>query len=241
VTKYQELYQLAKEDFSAEVDRLSRIEAKATALLSVLTLLIGVYGLMAEWALKRVLPPTAWFEWVILVLSGHIVLTLAISWVYVFRVLTVDHRPILSVNKSVIDFYDKNPLVNIYYAMAKRISQGAEQNRVLLRKKAKRLTKGYYGLITSGILVVIMTVMSGSYAWRNPETDEGYQSLEAIVQIPKSSETGGSQMSGNDEKENGNKPSENTQEPDRDLEAPELQYVQESYDPPTEKKKDKDE
>ncbi len=241
MTKYQELYQLAKEDFSAEVERLSRIEAKATALLSVLTLLIGVYGLMAEWALKRVLPPTVCLEWVILVLSGFIVLSLAISWVYVFRVLTVDHRPTLSVNKAVIDFYDKNALVNIYYAMAKRISQGAEENRELLRKKAKRLTKGYFGLITSGVLVVIMTVTSGSYAWNNTESNEGTQTLEVIVQIAKNREIGADEMSGNDEIENGNNPSENTQEPDRDLEAPELQYVQESYDPPTEKKNDKDE
>jgi len=238
MTKYQELYQLAKEDFAAEVERLSRIEAKATAWLSVLTLLIGVYGLMAGWTLKRVLPPANGIEWVILVLSGLIVLSFAVSWIYVFRVLTVDHRPALAVNTAVIDFYDQNALVSIYYAMAKRISQGSEENRNLLSQKAMRLTKGYYGLITSGILVVIMAIASVSYAWKNPENNEANQILEAIVQIANSKSLGEDQMSENDRKENGHEPSENTQEPDRDLEAPNLQYVEESYTPPARKKKD---
>lgn len=233
--KYEELYQLAKEDFASEVDRLTRVEGKATALLSVLTLLIGIYGLITEWALTNVLPPEVWQEWVIVILAGMIVLGLSVSWVYVFRVLTVDHRPILSVNESVIDFYDKNTLINIYYAMARRISQGAEQNRELLKKKAKRLTMGYYGLIISGLLVVLLGVVSGSYAWN---TSEKFEAPVEVMQNEKSGENG---MSDNDQENNENQPTENTQEPDRDIEAPELQYVQESYDPPTEKKKDKGE
>lgn len=233
--KYEELYQLAKEDFSAEVDRLSRIEAKATALLSVLTLLIGVYGLLTEWALTKILPPEIWQEWIIIILSGLIILGLATSWVYVFRVLTVDHRPTLSVNYAVIDFFDKNDLVNIYFAMAKRISQGSGENRSLLQKKAKRLTKGYYGLIVSGLLVVTLSVTSGFYAWNTSEKKV------AVIELTKRITTGESNMPGEDRKDDEAQPSENNQEPDRSIEAPEMQYVQESYDPPIEKKKDKGE
>lgn len=233
--KYEELYQLAKEDFAAEVDRLTRVEGKATALLSVLTLLIGIYGLLTEWALTNVLPPEVWQEWAIVILAGMIVLGLAISWVYVFRVLTVDHRPILSVSESVIEFYDKNTLVNIYYAMARRISQGAEKNRELLKKKAKRLTMGYYGLIISGLLVVFLGVVSGSYAWSTSER------LEASTEVMQNETNGENFMPDNDQYNSENQSTENTQEPDRNIEAPELQYVQESYDPPTEKKKDKGE
>lgn len=233
--KYEELYQLAKEDFSAEVDRLSRIEAKATALLSVLTLLIGVYGLLTEWVLTEVLPPEVWQEWAIVILSGLIILGLAISWVYVFRVLTVDHRPTLSVNNAVIDFYDKNKLVDVYFAMSKRISQLSDENRVLLRKKAKRLTKGYYGLIASGLLVVFLSVTSGIYAW------SASGSKVAVIDSKENSTTGESDMSGEGKKDNEDQSSENDQEPDRSIEAPEMLYVQESYDPPIEKKKDKGE
>ena len=233
--KYEELYQLAKEDFAAEVERLTRVEGKATALLSVLTLLIGIYGLLTEWALTNVLPPEVWQEWAIVILAGMIVLGSATSWVYVFRVLTVDHRPILSVDKSVISFYDENALVDIYYAMAKRISQGAGKNRVLLKKKAQRLTMGYYSLVISGLLIVLLVMVSGSYAWSTSEKSE--TSIE-IMQKEANGENG---MSGNDQNNNEGQPTESTQEPNRDIEAPELQYVQESYDPPTEKKKDKEE
>lgn len=179
MTKYEKLYELAKEDFDAETQRLGRIESKATRLLSVLTLLIGVHGLLAEWAFDRVLPPNSLTEWSIVALIALVVAGLVTSWVFVFRVLTVDHRPAIAVTDEVADFYDQNRLVDIYYVMSRRIGDAAAENCDLGQKKARRLTNGYLSLMATGVLLLVLLGASAYYKWDTfgniPATDSEHE------------------------------------------------------------------
>lgn len=179
MNKYEKLYELAKEDFSAEVDRLSRIEAKATTLLSVLTILIGLHGVLAEWTIGRIVPPQSLFQWMLVILTGLVVVGLVATWIFVFRVLTVDHRPAIAVNSSIIKFYHDNRLVDVYYGMSRRISEKAEENRCLARAKARRLTNGYISLMVTGVLILVLLVAGGAYKW-NSVSGEGQVQTQEI-------------------------------------------------------------
>ncbi len=232
--KYEELYQIAKEDFASEIERLSRIEKKATALLSAVTLLVGVYGLVAKWALSQVLPPQDAFATAVLSVSLLAFIGLIFSWVFLFRVLTVDKRAAVAVDGPVVDFYDSNALVDIYYAMSKRIAEGDAHNRTLGGVKTKRLTLGYVSLMITGVFLVVFSLSSAGYAWYANHADDKQQIAETKKE---------QKMTGN--KETDNKPGEGqngdtAQEPNRDVVAPELQYVQESYDPDKDKSNPKE-
>ncbi len=170
-TKYEELYKLAKEDFSAEVERLTRVESKAFGLLSVLTLLVGLYGLVVEWLGSKVIPPTACLEWIIILLAIAVLIGLVVSWIFVFRVLTIDRRATISVNEVMCKFYVDNSLIDIYFAMARRISEGAAHNRSIVQTKVHRLTIGYWSIIVTGTFIVLLTVCMGAHTWLN-ESDK---------------------------------------------------------------------
>lgn len=169
--KYETLYLLAKEAFASEIDRLARVERKASNLLSVLTLLIGLYLTAIQWIGAKVIPPSGCLDWAIIVISVAALAALVISWAFVFRVFTIDKRRTIVVNDDVCRFFDDTSTTNVYFAMARRFSGGIDENAAVVKRKVGRLTCGYWAIMLAGILIVVLAVMVGGHAWLSATKD----------------------------------------------------------------------
>ena len=158
---YQLLYDLAKEEFQGEVERLSRVEGKAFGLLSTLTILIGIYGVALGWLVRRFHVVDGWGDWLIIFFAVVVLASLASSWFYLFRAVTVDKRAFIAVDDALIEFYEENSLVTVNYYMTGQFRNAAEKNRSVTREKVKKLTRGYWAIILSGIFTFALLVSVG--------------------------------------------------------------------------------
>lgn len=163
--KYETLYLLAKEAFAAEVERLARVERKASNLLSVLTLLIGFYLIAVQWVGGKVMPPSSCMDWAIIITTIVALASLIFSWACVFRVFTIDKRKAIAVNDEVCKFFEDNSDINVYFAMSRRFSDGVEHNAAIVKRKVGRLTCGYRSIIVTGVIVVLLGAMVGAHSW----------------------------------------------------------------------------
>lgn len=124
--KYKELYTLAKEAFAEELARLARIDDKAAKYLSVITVILGIYGFFTKYAIEKCIPLKGFFD---LLLVGIIVLllvSLVITWYNIFRVLKIDSYAKIPVD---LDFFRKNDLTSIYFSLAKGMKENMQKNR----------------------------------------------------------------------------------------------------------------
>ncbi|WP_159660565.1 hypothetical protein [Alcanivorax xiamenensis] len=163
--KYHALYELAKEAFFEEINRLARIERKASVMISVLTIFIGAYISALQWIASKTTPPESCLEWLIIVVSAVLFGSLVFSWVLVLRVFTIDRRRVIPANNGLIEFYKQNSFVTINYGMANKFCEVTRENRGISDKKVKRLIFGMRFVLASGTIFVALGVLIAAQIW----------------------------------------------------------------------------
>lgn len=64
-----------------------------------------------------------------------------------------------------IEFFDENELIDIYYAMANGIKRTCEQNRKTNDKKVSRISRAYISLIVTVTMFLGVVVMFAVDKW----------------------------------------------------------------------------
>lgn len=163
--KYKELYDLSREAAAQAEARFDAIETKASVYLSVLTVLVGTAGFFAKWAADQLLPPSGTLNWVLVVLAAAPVLAVAIAWLFVLRALRVHRIRVLPLSPGIIDFFDRNRLIDIYYALARDFVEVWETNTGVNERKVRQLTIAYRMIILSSIFLLSFGSCYSIHAW----------------------------------------------------------------------------
>lgn len=165
---YKELYTLAKEVFASEIDRLYRVEQKASQYLSVLTLLLGASGFFMKWSFENFIPPRNWYDWGLLCLALATIASLLVAWFAIFSSLKVHQISIIPLNSVWVDFFAKNKLIDIYYYLSVTITEGRERNRKVLNRKNRWMNLGYNAMRLAVVCLAIFGIVFAAYKWYLP-------------------------------------------------------------------------
>jgi len=143
--KYKELYNLAFETYKEQHKRYDILFDKATKYFTVITLLIGLYGYLGKAVLNNLMenPYRGYNEWATIFLGFCSLALLIASWSYLFRVLRLEVLFVIPLNEEVLNFYNNNTLIDIYYTMTKGFKENIEKNDVIINYKSNLLTHAY--------------------------------------------------------------------------------------------------
>lgn len=166
VARYKELYDLSREVFGEELGRSARIDEKASKYLSVVTLLLGIYGSFGERILSSNIPPKSFLDILTLFLSVCAVGSLIYSWLILFKILRVHEFKKIPVP---IEFFENNSLPDIYLGMAQGIKENLEINRSQGDRKARLLWRGYIVIIGVGACLLSLSGVVIADRWNKVE------------------------------------------------------------------------
>jgi len=224
--KYKELYNLSKEVLYEEQNRFNRINEKASKYLTVLTFMVGVYGFFLNLIVNDFIPPKSISEWIIVVLGFLIFSCVIISWFLIFGVLKIQEIKKIPLNSEMINFFDSNNLLDIYYALARGNKDALKTNRDTTDRKSTLLSNGYRMIIVTTSLLVLFTLVFGYHKWNDP----------------KNNKSNGRSFIMPNEKDDNCKSEEtknlSTDKPNRNIKAPLYDNIAEGYDASKIKKED---
>lgn len=146
-TKYRALFELSKELLFREHEHFTRLEQKASALLSIFTLLIPAAAFFAKWSVDNVVPPGDVFDWLLLAIALSLLASAAGTWgrlLYVFKLAEYSRIPL---DQRMLDFFDRHDEIDVYYALACGIAAAYADNRAVTERKAEQLTGAYRAIL----------------------------------------------------------------------------------------------
>jgi hypothetical protein len=162
LTKYQELYALAKDAFAQELARSASIEQKATVYISILTFLLGIFGFFSRQVLAAILPPQDVLSWVLAVTLAAFLLLVICTWFLLFRILRLYRYSKIPIP---IEFFHENKLATVYYGMAKGIRENLNINREHGDRKGRLLDRAYDLMRLMVIILVSLCILFGVHSW----------------------------------------------------------------------------
>jgi len=162
LTKYRELYALAKDVFAQEIARSASIEQKASIYLSIHTFILGIFGFFSRQVLSTVLPPRDCLSW-LLIIGLTVFLGLIIStWFILFQILRLYRYANLPIP---LEFFHKNTLATVYYGMAKGMRDNLQINRKHGDVKGRMLDRAYDLMRIMVILLLLLCMLFGAHSW----------------------------------------------------------------------------
>jgi hypothetical protein len=165
MSKYEQLYHLAKDLVEQTEARFDTIDAKAANYLSVLTLLIGAAAFFLKWVTDTLIPPAGVLQWTLSVVALGVGSCVVAAWLTVFRVLRSHRLRMPALNDEMIQFFDANEEVDIYYALVRRYEQAWAQNEMVNDTKPRDLARGYRLIILTVVLLTAFAALYTAYVW----------------------------------------------------------------------------
>jgi hypothetical protein len=163
--KYAELYQLTKESLAQAEDRFNAIDGKASSYLSLLTLLVATAGFFVKWVVDRFVPPAGILELAMVLLALATTGTVVMSWYRAFQVLRVHRTRGIVLSDETIQFFDKNRLIDIHYALAKENTVTWRANRSVNDAKAAALASAYRWTTATVALLLVFSSLYLALRW----------------------------------------------------------------------------
>jgi hypothetical protein len=166
--KYKELYNLSKEVLKEEKDRFNWIDEKASRYFPVLTVMAGASGFFGKWMIDNLIPPQTALGWFLIMSGVLLFLSVFASWFLILSVLRM--RPVekIPLNPEMIQFFDKNEMLDIYYALTRGNMNALENNRKTTERKSKMLHLGYSATMASGLLLILFLSLFVIHTWNKP-------------------------------------------------------------------------
>jgi len=218
--KYKELYNLSKEVLREEQDRFNRIDEKASRYFPVLTLSAGASGFFGKWMIDNLIPPGTVLGWFLVATGALLFFSIFVSWSLIFSVFRMHQVEKIPLNSEMIEFFDDNRLLDIYYALSRGNKTALENNRKTTDRKSRMLYLGYKAIIVSGFLLLMFLSLFLVHTW-NSKPGTVKKAERSLIMSAKENEHPTSQ---NIEKPSAEKPNPNVVPPTYDL-------VTEGYDP----------
>jgi hypothetical protein len=166
--KYEELYNLSKEVLKEEEARFNRIDEKASKYFPVLTLMAGASGFFGKWMIDNLIPPETTLGWFLVTTGVLLFLSVFVSWSLIFSVFRMHQVEKIPLNSEMIEFFNNNELLDIYYALTRGNKSALENNRKTTDRKSKILSHGYRAMIISGLLLILFLSLFVIHRWNKP-------------------------------------------------------------------------
>jgi len=170
--KYKELYNYSTDILLKELERFNRADEKASKYSTTFVFLLGIVAYFDKWIFDRLqwpdfpieLPPD------LLLFSAAVVglFALILSVVGFFlSIQAIKLRPVVSrpLNKDMLDFFENQPLLNIYYGLARENSNAYEKNKEATDQKYTVLKRSYFLMKLVFALIAVLVLMYCLLSW----------------------------------------------------------------------------
>jgi len=159
--KYKELYQYSTDVLLKEHERFNRADEKASKYATMFIFLIGTVAYYDKWIFDRLHWPQNCLVLLLdfpLVVLGILTLVLAFAGlIFAHHAMTV--RPVVSrpLNQEILDFFESETRVTIYYGLARENSNAYAENKKATDAKYAILKSSYYVMISVFVLLIILS------------------------------------------------------------------------------------
>lgn len=147
--KYRELYLLSEKSTLNEIDRIRRVEEKASKLISLSGILITLAALAGKFVFDSLVPPKGLSEYCCLAAYSFFAGCLVYAFINLILSFKAADIHITQVDQEMISFFDDNSHLNILYALARNNAEATALNRAEYSKKFKRLKCSYWAIFFS--------------------------------------------------------------------------------------------
>lgn len=169
IEKYRELYSYSTDILLKELDRFNRADEKASKYATMFFFLIGLAAYFGKWIVDRI----KWPGFPLSLPSGLPLLLIGLGTLIVSAVgLFLAHhaiklRPVVSrpLNQEMLDFFERETRITIYYRLAQENSKAYEQNRRATDMKYTILKWLYYLMIVVFVFLAGLTALYCWYSW----------------------------------------------------------------------------
>jgi hypothetical protein len=164
--KYRELYTYSTDILLKEHERFNRADEKAAKYSTTFIFLLGIVAYFDKWFFDRFQWPDSLVKlssnWLLFVADAVGLLALILSIIGFFLTIhAIKLRPVVSrpLDQSVLDFFENQPLLNIYYGLARENSNAYEINKKATDEKYTTLTRSYFLMKLVFALLVALTLI----------------------------------------------------------------------------------
>ncbi|MFH1283795.1 MAG: hypothetical protein ABII27_09060 [bacterium] len=171
LAKYKELFEFSKYVYNEEIERFRKLDEKASRYFSVYSILIGMFGLLTKLIIGNH-NPVKLLDWASLVFFMISAIFLILSWWYAFKVLKVHELEKIAISDDMIIFYDSNNLIDIHYALSKRMKEAYQKNNKNNNDKSHLLYKNYCNIKLFFLFLVIAFIFIGLNVYNNNKIKE---------------------------------------------------------------------
>jgi hypothetical protein len=161
--KYKELYQYSTDVLLKEHERFNRADEKASKYATMFFFLIGAVAYYDKWIFDRLHWP---HNCLIVLLDFPLIALGLLALVLAFAGLIIAHhamtvRPVVSrpLNQEVLDFFENETRITIYYGLARENSNAYAKNRNATDAKYALLKRSYYIMISVFALLTILSLI----------------------------------------------------------------------------------
>jgi len=211
--KYKELYDLSIKVLEEEQQRANRLDEKASRYFSVISFLIGIYGILGSRVITDCIPYKGWMDIILIIFGFVILLGLIIAWFLCFAVFRQHVVVKIPLNEEMIKFFNENELIDIHYTLSKANKDALKENREITDNKSSLLARTYKVLSVIFILMVLMIFIFSMNVWSKKNFKSGGVTMAKENNSPK--------------------------KPKEDLKPPMYDRITEGYDPSKTKKIEK--
>jgi hypothetical protein len=170
--KYKELYTYSTDVLLKEQERFNRADEKASKYSTTFVFLLGIVAFFDKWVLDNLkwpdfplaLPSDMALS-MAAVVGLFALLTSAAGWFLTNHVIKL--RPIVSrpLNQEILDFFENQPLLNIYYGFARENSKAYVRNKEATDRKYAFLKWAYNLMKLVLALLAVLIVMYCLHSW----------------------------------------------------------------------------
>ena len=171
--KYKELYDLSIKVLEEEQQRANRLDEKASRYFSVISFLIGIYGILCSRIIIDCMPHKEWVDVTLIGLGFAILIGLIIAWFLCFAVFRQHVIVKIPLNEEMIEFFNDNKLLDIYYTLARANKDALKENRKISDNKSSLLAWTYRALSVVFIFMAVMIFLFGMDIWHKKNLKGG--------------------------------------------------------------------
>lgn len=161
--KYKELFDLSLKVLEEEQQRTNRLDEKASRYFSVLSFLIGIYGIFCSRIITDCIPFKGWVDISLIGLGFVNLAGLIVAWFLCFAIFRQHVIVKIPLNEGMIKFFNDNKLIDIHYTLSKANKDALMENRKIADIKSYLLTWTYK--ILSVVFMVLMMCLFGMNIW----------------------------------------------------------------------------
>ena len=221
IEKYKDLYLRSKEVLAEDLNRSYSIDTKASLFITVLTFLAGTYGFFFKNIFCNICQPANLIEWLLLINVTISFGLIVFAWFSILRILRQHCVLKVAFNDETIKFYDKNSLIDIYYATAKENKESIRKNRLVIDLKQSRLNFAYKLIMAIMVSFVSLALIYGCYTLLNCNKNHKLKKEVGIMAKEKDSTS----------KETQKIEPLKQQVPNPNVQAPKNEWITEGFDP----------